>query len=102
MPCFHKEPAMHRYLSVMLLCAWGLCVLLGIRLAGGVHLLPVMAGVSELMHLLTAGGPLPRRPLRSARFASAPTPADSDGRLAASGEAHRPATNAEGSHVQVE
>lgn len=51
---------MHRYLSLGLLLAWLLAALVGIRLAGFVHLLPVLAAIIEMMHLLTAGGPLSR------------------------------------------
>lgn len=51
---------MHRYLILALLLAWLLAALAGIRLAGFVHLLPVLATIIEMMHLLTGGGPLSR------------------------------------------
>lgn len=68
---------MHRYLSLGLLLAWLLAALAGIRLAGFVHLLPVLAAIIEMMHLLTGGGPLSRV---DRRIAGAP--------------AHRPALTA--------
>ncbi|MFY8135922.1 MAG: hypothetical protein ACOVKS_13050 [Aquimonas sp.] len=83
---------MHRYLSLGLLLAWLLAALAGIRLAGFVHLLPVLAAIIEMMHLLTGGGSLSRRsPQR--RCASAPTHADGDRRLGSSGRDIRPATS---------
>ncbi|MFN7782876.1 MAG: hypothetical protein ACK5PG_09065 [Lysobacterales bacterium] len=51
---------MHRYLSLTLLLAWLLAALTGVRLVGFVHLLPVLAAIIELMHLLIGGGPQPR------------------------------------------
>jgi hypothetical protein len=51
---------MYRYLSLGLLVVWLLAALAGIRLAGFVHLLPVLAAIIEMMHLLTGGGPLSR------------------------------------------
>lgn len=60
---------MYRHLSLGLLLAWLLAALAGIRLAGFVHLLPVLAAIIEMMHLLTGGGPLSRL---DGRIAGAP------------------------------